>query len=201
MQLTKEDLKSTIDNAWEKATQTPNDLINVSTRAQLVHSNRSKAWVNCLAREFDRIFSDRNEYRVFWKDNGCNRKSFIRNEFLFDVMVGRVSELDSLQRNPIPLKYIKACEWAIESELNTTDSRQIVVDMSKLVLSAAKNKLFVASHRSDVVENRILDRCGKIAENCSGNVYFCFIDHPREWDNKPNLPCLYEWKSDHSWIS
>lgn len=202
MQLTKEDLKKAIDKAWNQAIQTPIDCnVTPDKRAQIVHSTRSKEWVNCLAKEFDRTFSDRNGYRVFWKGNGCNRASFIKNEFLFDVMVARISDLESLHGKSNRLKYITACEWAIESELNTTDSRQIIVDMSKLVLAAAKNKLFVASHRSDDLENKILAQCGKIAKCCSGKVYFCFIDHPREWQNEPDLPCLYEWKKDHGWIS
>ena len=205
MQLTKQDLKSKIEEAWEEANGIRIDVSNIAPkyRKGTCHRKRSEAWVNSLAKGLQAEFSKQKEYRVFWKGNGCNKKSFYRNEFLFDVMVGRVGEVESGQHNSNRLEYVKTSEWVIESELNNRNSRQIIVDMSKLVLAASEKKLFVASHRRGNVKFKnqdILYQCSPIAENCSGEVYFCFIEHPEHWEEKQRTPpCLYEWKTSQGW--
>ncbi len=158
-----------------------------------VNKKRSQEWVDCLAKGFQRSYAD-GGHRTFWKSNRCNRKEFFRNEFLFDVAVGHIETVHSLGQNSKELRFIAGCEWLVESELDNKNSRQIVVDMSKLVMGAAKNKLFVASHRPSCTEKKVLERCGKIAERCCGNVYFCFVAHPSVWNSKPEVPSLYEWK-------
>ena len=160
------------------------------------HRERSAEWVHCLAREFQGEFQDSGKHRVFWKRNECNKRIFYKNEFLFDVMVGRIGTAKSLQPRSKDLEYIEKCEWAIESELDNRNSRQVVVDMSKLVVAAADNKLFVASRRDN--EKKILDLCEVIARKCSGKFYFCFISHPKDWKS-PESPCLFELQKGNGW--
>ena len=200
MQLTKEALKSIVEKAWKQASQTPIELTDIrpEKRTQVLHQKRSAAWVNCLGKELQGTFSNREEYRVFWKENSCTKsRSSETSSVRRDGWPNRKAGVSAAQIKPSRIH--KKCEWAIESELNIRDSRQIIVDMSKLVLAAAEQKLFVASHRSDEVRNKILDRCQCIAKSCSGKIYLCFIDHPKEWGKEPNLPCLYEWKEEHGW--
>lgn len=191
MQITKEDLIRMIAHAWDKAIQIVGGPEENGKSAGSIHRLRSEKWVDCLAGEFQREYQgSERKHRVFWKRNCCNKTTFYMNEFLFDVMVGRIGTVKSFQHKPQNLEYIDHCEWAIESELDDSNSRQIVVDMSKLVVAAAKNKLFIAS-QSDK-EDRIKEMAKDIAKNSSGNFYFCFIPHPKDW-NGSDRPRLLEF--------
>ena len=72
-------------------------------------------------------------------------------------------------------------------------TRDIVLDMSKLVMGSAEDKLFIAAHRS-VREKDILEQCASIAGCCGGRVYFGFVSHPDDWaPNRASSPALREW--------
>ncbi len=136
--------------------------------------------------------------RVFWNQNDDNKTHFRRNEFLFDVTVCSVLEMESLRRKS-RLEFVDRCHWQVESELNRSDSRELVIDMSKLVLGSAENKLFVAAHRTRKQEE-LLAMCAAIASRCGGNVYLAFVAHPDEWTKNgedgqipPKGPEVYEW--------
>ena len=178
-----------INNAWERARHAPDDDADEGKR----NRKRSKKWVCELAEQFRAAYGDEELHRVFWQGNEANREQFGINEFLFDVMVCSVSSMESLQRRSNRLDFIDQCHWQVESEFNRSTSRAVVVDMSKLVVGSAENKLFIASHR-DTPESGLLKLCAGIARRCSGNVYFAFVAHPDEWDKKDAAkPVLYEW--------
>ena len=186
-----------VDRAWDKAIEIVDSLDEQDKPAGAIHRRRSEEWVDCLAREFKHEYRNcENNHRVFWKRNGCNRDSFYLNEFLFDVMVGQTGTVQSFQHRSQSLEYIDHCEWAIESELDDSNSRQIVVDMSKLVVAAANNKLFIAS-RSDK-EEKIKEMAKNIARNSAGNFYLCFIPHPKDW-NSSERPRLLELEMNYGW--
>ena len=105
-----------------------------------------------------------------------------------DPLVATVGTTKSQQHKSEDLHYISRCEWAIESELNRSDSREVIIDMSKLVVADAKYKLFVTSQRSNGREEKLLEQCRPIAEACRGTVYFSFIAHPKDWCKTPNPP-------------
>ena len=189
MKLNKDELAKVIARAWDT---TLNESIgNGGNSNGVTHRKRSANWVCCLGREFQHLYSKTSKYRVFWKGNDGNRKEFKMNEFLFDVMVGRIKQTKSQRHSPSSLDYIAKCEWAIESELNESDSREVIIDMSKLVVADARYKLFVTSQRSNSREERLLEQCRPIAEACRGTVYFCFIAHPKNWDKAPKPPRLH----------
>ncbi len=193
------DLKEIVNGAWKEtqAVVGPNDLIGENKRGT-VHRKWSEKWVDCLAGRFQSQYPGDAGYRVFWKRNESNKTQFYRNEFLFDVMVGRVATRPSLSPRPeTNLHYIAECEWAVESELNNRNTRQMVVDMSKLVMADAKNKLFVAAYRKNA-QDKILEILGEIGDCCSNNTFVCFVAHPESWIEKPRDPCLYE-RRDGKW--
>ena len=198
MKLNKDELANVIARAWDTALNESNG--NGGNSNGVIHRNRSANWVCCLGREFQHLYSKTSKYRVFWKGNDGNRKEFKMNEFLFDVMVGRIKQTKSQQHSPSSLDYIAKCEWAIESELNRSDSREVIIDMSKLVVADAKNKLFVASHRSNGGEEKLLKQCMPVAEACRGTVYFCFISHPEDWDETPKPPRLHVLSPGSVWL-
>lgn len=191
----RENLVEIIKAAWERASDGAKD----EPDKQRQNARRSKKWMDELGegfrREYAREYPDslrKTPYRVFWRGSGDNKKHFQRNEFLFDLMVCSVSETESLESRSNPLEFIDRCHWQVESEFNLKDSRQVIVDMSKLVVGAAENKLFVAAHRKKN-QQELLGMCGGIASRCGGNVYFAFVSHPDDWVNAPWEPQVYEW--------
>ena len=192
-----------IEEAWQRASVGAKD----EADKQQQNARRSRKWVDKLAEGFRGEYpgtyrdSDRETpYRVFWKGSGDNnKKHFRRNEFLFDVMVCSVSEMESLESRSNRLEFVDRCHWQVESEFNRRDSREVVVDMSKLVLGAGENKLFVAAHRGKN-QRELLGMCGVMASRCEGNVFLAFVAHPDDWakkgagrGNQPEDPKVYEW--------
>lgn len=152
---------------------------------------RSGQWIDSLARRFEEHYGG-ERHRLFWSGNAANREPFGVNELLFDIAVCSVSATKSLQAEARDLPFIARCHWQIESEFSRTSTRHIVRDMSKLVMGSAENKLFVAARRGDR-EPAVLEQCSGIAACCSGGVYFCFVSHPDDWRDSPEIPALHEW--------
>lgn len=174
--------------AWRQASNAPSKETDKKKR----NRTRSSQWVCALAEAFQEKYNDTDVHRVFWLGNGENREQFGINEFLFDAVVCSVSSVESLQRQSNRLDFIDQCHWQVESEFNRGNSREVIVDMSKLVVGSAENKLFIAAHRN-CGEEELLKLCAGIARRCSGNVYFAFVAHPDDWDDDPAEPVLYEW--------
>ena len=191
-----------VNEAWERASEGAKD--GVDKKKQ--NSERSKKWVDELARGFrqeypaqDANTSRKTHHRVFWAGNEKNQKHFHRNEFLFDVMVCSVSDMESLESRPNRLEFIDRCHWQVESEFNLKDSREVIVDMSKLVVGSAENKLFVAAHRKNN-RKELLGMCGAMASRCDGHVYLAFVSHPNDWVKRPERPRVYEWLAG-DWVA
>ena len=199
MPVNRDNLVEIVDAAWKGANQNTLGKKLVSTRA--TNRKRSKNWVDALGKCFEDSYK-RSRHKVFWGSNDKNDDldNIGLSEFLFDVMVCSVSTTKSLQRSPKPLKFIAKCHWQVESELDRKNSRNIILDMSKLVAGSAENKLFIASHRKGHIEQLVLDQCSEIAIRCTGNVYFGFVAHPNEWFTEYSRdPILYEWAAG-DWV-
>ena len=175
------------DAAKSKGSQTEGD------HTKETNKEKSNAWIDSLATRFQQEYKDKRHYAVFWAGNDKNWGEFKRNEYLYDISVCTVSDTKSLESPPRALKFIARCHWQVESEFNRANTREIIIDMSKLVMGAAENKLFIASHRSK--EQELLKLCSKVVTHCSGHFYFCFLAHPDDWGGPklPPPPCLYEW--------
>jgi len=57
---------------------------------EMLHWERSRAWVEALARRLHRMYSDDELVRVFWQGNDSNRAEFNLNELLHDICICRV---------------------------------------------------------------------------------------------------------------
>ena len=181
MPITGEGLPAAVGSAWRKTRQ----LTTAGNR------RRSAIWVCALGRQFQAGYPQDRGYRVFWRTNRSNRCDFGLNEFLFDITVCSVRKIPSLQRPPTQLKYVSRCHWLVESEFST-NTREILVDLSKLVVGTADNKLLVASHRPPDVERALLSRCEAVAHRSGGRMFLLFIAHPSQWPDADRPPALYE---------
>lgn len=178
--MTDSDVKEMIANAWKSAHTLPGK----SSKGE-VHRGRSAGWVDALAKELRCLCKrDDGSVRVFWR-TGEKDPDFKLNELLFDIAVCNTEETESIHQGK-ELRFVSRCLWLVESEL-ANDSRSIVVDLSKLVMGCSEFKLFVAgvplldTPRRNHRENKILKMCGKVADRCSGTLYFCFIPYPSVW--------------------
>ena len=120
-------------------------------------------------------------------------------EMLFDLAVCKTSTVNSYPKK-VQLPFIAESYWLIESEFEQGNSREIIIDMSKLVMGSSKNKLFVASHKltDPKWESGILKMCSDIAKPCTGNLFFCFIAHPKDWHNESApVPSVHQWINDN----
>ena len=141
-----------------------------------IHRKRSSNWVESLAQEFREYYKN-DSVKVFSKEYKKNRADFLINELLFDVCVCRVGKVAS-NTHKKKLYYVKEALWQVESEF-AKDSRQALVDFNKLVLGAAKNKLFIGPHVHDT--ESFINVLLPPAAACSGSVFLCLLPHPSEW--------------------
>ena len=204
MPVNADNLYSLIQAAWRRALNLskgidPDGGPPKRSKEWWVHSQRAKKWVESLGKEFKKEYNDPENARVFWDGNTENKGDFCLQEMLFDVAVCEISTVESVTLEK-PLPFFTRCHWQIESELNQGNSRAIVIDMSKLVMGSSENKLFVASHKlkgdstDSEWESGILEMCKKIAQCCDGKLFFCFIAHPKDWDNESvPAPSIYRW--------
>ena len=174
-----------IMSAWRKVVVNhPND-----------HHKRSNVWIDALAQGFEERYCQQH-HRVFWQRNCNNEAAFNVRELLFDILVCDIGTIHSFERKPKPLEYIAKCHWQIECEFEKSNSRNIIVDMSKLVAGSATHKLFITSRRNNdrrtrATEPALLERLQPIAESCSSALYFCFVEHPEKWGREPRPPALH----------
>lgn len=156
--------------------------INIQETAESpkdLHRERSRNWVESLAEEFRKNNTD-DSIKVFSKHYDGNREAFLLNELLYDICVCRVGKVPSATHKK-ELYYVKEALWQIESEF-AKDSRQAVVDFNKLVLGAAKKKLFIGPQVNDT--KSFMEVLAPPAAACSESesVFLCLIPHPAEWD-------------------
>ena len=155
---------------------------------QDLHRKRSQEWVKILAQNFRKYYSNKdNAVSVFSEDFGEHRAEFKVNELLYDIAVCRVGTTPSAQKET-PLTYIQEALWVVESEM-ARDSREAIIDFSKLVMGSAQNKLFIGPKVNNQGNfNKVLLAP---AGNCSGTVYLAIIPHPEDWDKRDDEPEVF----------
>ena len=184
--MTDSEVKDMIVSAWKNARKNAPPASNQAKG--YVHRKRSEVWVNALAEKLVELYErDPGDIRVFWR--GQKDSDFILNELLFDVAVCELEETRSIDKGK-PLPFVNKCLWLVESELQTDNSRPIIVDLSKLVMGSSERKLFVAGlslgelkkDSGDRRKGEVLKMCKKAAARCGEPFYFCFIPHPKAWN-------------------
>lgn len=133
-------------------------------------------WVEELAKNFLRCFSNAPDVRVFSKGNHENRDLFPKNEHLFDVHVCEVSYA-GIRRD----SYLKQAIWQIESEVPTdgTVEKMMLEDFGKLLMGNAPNKLMIGP--SVAWEGHLLKVLCEAAHHCSGTLWLALIPKRFDW--------------------
>lgn len=108
-------------------------------------------------------------------------------ELLHDVTVCRLAPVQSAAQGKT-LWYVTDALWQVESEL-ARDSRQALIDFNKLVLGAARHKLFVGPQVTD--PEAFIDVLRPAAARCVGHVFAALIPHPDAWDHPG--PTVQTW--------
>lgn len=188
------ELKTLIHKSWKNALK-KGGLSGASSNESLrqLHKDRAIAWIDYLGEGFQEHYCNENR-RVFWKNNR-NNSGFGLSELLFDITVCEIGYAESItQRKPLP--YISKCLWQVESEFDNRNSREITKDFSKLVMGRSESQLFVSTYQG-VRQEQVLSMCSEIASCCIGNLYLCFVEHPRVWSNGPKSPSLFKWEENN----
>lgn len=195
----KQDLKRLISLAFQEAKiksleherqQEPN--------LKLIHAQRSRYWIERLAENLllttlhDRPGDE--EYLAFYRskeydENGLKqRQIFGLNEFLFDVVVGKMVDIPTASTQPnlqsvyLTLKGIEKAIWIVESEFQFKNSRALLLDINKLAVSKAKNKLFIISlDENSRINEWAKDVIKKLMKGDDANVYLASVPHPKNW--------------------
>ena len=157
------------------------------------NSERSRAFVKALHEALSDHYEA--EHDVIVMSRSCtsksNRERMGMNELLYDVTACRVAEVPSA-RHKQPLTYVKEALWLVESEL-ARDSGQALIDFNKLVLGAARYKLFVGPLVHD--PEAFIDVLRPAAACCTGEVFAALIPHPKRWSDCDEAPRVVRLKS------
>lgn len=192
------ELQELIRDAWNtilNTVQSNPELMGDPSEAR--NNGRAEEWIKILTQQFVNKYKDQN-CRVFSRSNLNNRDVFPKlKELLFDISVCEMDTTKSLEYKPKRLEYVVKAHWLIESEFNRENIREIILDLSKLMIGAAPNKLFIAAHRDERTEQKLLNRLSPIARCCDSSLYFMFLSHPNDWfTNNQCEPVLHIW-SEH----
>lgn len=161
---------------------------------------RSESWVRALGEAFENVYGS-DGHRVFWRGKEGTKDEFLLTEFLFDVTVAEIGYVDSLEKNSKTLPFVAKCKWIIESEFDIKNSRQIWLDLSKLVVASADNKLLVVSQRFGTEsEKMIRERCAEIVKGSEGNYFLAFVSHPDSWGSEGSNPPMVFEQEKNPWV-
>ena len=186
-------LKSAYEVARKKACD--NEAGNCNEDEGKRNSIRSAKWVEALGCELYRNEKMKGGSIVLFTKGRYN-KDFKINEFLYDILIAKTGETKSKDKKR-SLKYVKEAIWQVESEFSE-NSRESVVDFSKLVIGKARHKLFIGPYikKSNELLQDTLKNPARAA-SVSGNCYLGLIPHPRDWCNKDCDPVIVEcWTFD-----
>ena len=205
MSVNRENLAQVIQTAWNNALEDSRkrEVQQAGLDNKTRNRKRSEIWVRALGKALENAY-DAKCHRVFWKGyegKEGNKDEFLLTEFLFDITVAEIDYVQSLERKSKRLPFVSKCKWIIESEFDTRNSRQILLDLSKLVVATAENKLFIVSHRSSKEsERRIRERCAEIVRGSEGNYFLAFVAHPSIWGCEGTVrPEVFE-KEKNPWV-
>ena len=167
--------KRALSSAKERSTGKPDPRKKENKR-------RSAEFVECLAGELRKYYQEEDNYRVLSQQySNENQYEFGLNELLYDILVCKIDHVKAVRKADTGLVFVKEGIWTIESEM-AKNSREMLYDFNKLLVSSSRSKLFVgplSSYNDEVLallNNTVKDSL------CTGSFYFTLIPHPDDWE-------------------
>ena len=168
----------------------------------LSHAQRSAAWVSALADELracSEAFAADGEIVVFCRANERNRPEFRTNELLFDILVAEIRTVQSVRGKR--LQALSKALWVVESELKRTDSRDVLIDLNKLVVAQAINKILVISGSTSLVD-WAQKMMAMLLDPKESNVFLVTIPHPADWSEPFSQRAeVYQMTPEAHWLT
>lgn len=164
---------------------------------------RSQDWVSALCDELEaharaQELPTSDSVRGFCRCNSGNRSDFGLNELLFDILIARVQNV-AAAHSKTQLVAIRRALWAVESEFKRDNSRDVLVDLNKLVVADADNKLLVISDGPVMLE-WACETMSRLLDPVRSAVYLAAVTHPSEWGTtKPATVELFRLTADGVW--
>ena len=89
------------------------------------------------------------------------------------------------------LKAIEQIVWLVESEFQLKNSKALLIDMNKLAVGKAKNKLFVMSLDIGSNINQWAEKMlSELTKGDDANIYLAKIPHPANWEKTTSSDIL-----------
>lgn len=146
------------------------------------NKRRSTEFVEYLADELRNYYQEEDHYRVLsQRYSDENHDEFGLNELLYDIFVCKIDHVNAVRKADTGLVFVKEAIWAIESEM-AKNTREMLYDFNKLLVSSSRSKLFVGpltSYNDEILE---LLSTTAIDSLCNGKFYFTLIPHPDDWE-------------------
>ncbi len=154
-----------------------------------INKNRSKNFIYHITDNLKFLYND-NDIVVF--SSSERNKAFKRNELLYDINVCKINKLNS-NRN---IEYVEKSLVQIECEFEK-DTREVVIDCSKLVCGSSPLKVMIISKVSnDKVFRKSLE---EVAKSIKDELYLIELEHPEKWD-ACDKDSYSVYKFDDEWI-
>ena len=167
--------KSAFMDAIQRSTGKPD------TR-KVENKRRSAEFVECLAGELRKYYQEEDRYRVLSKQySNESHNDFGLNELLYDIFVCKIDHINAVRKTDAELVFVKEGIWAIESEM-AKNTREMLYDFNKLLVSSSRSKLFVGPLSSYNDETLALLNNTAKKSLCNGTFYFTLIPHPDDWE-------------------
>ena len=170
---------------------------NTEIKESIKHNQRSKLWISYLAKQLltmEQTNKQTHNLVSFFRNNTDveTRQIFNLNEFLFDIVIANMCELNSAnEKKKITLKAIKNAEWIVESEFQANNSRALLLDINKLVIAKAKNKLFIMSlNHTETMKAWVIQTIRTLMDCENENIYLAIVPHPKDWKTKHDIEVL-----------
>lgn len=151
------------------------------------HAACSTEWVHALAEQlkiYCKPSAPGGSVVAFNRADGKNRAEFRVNELLYDILIAETRPIHAVRGKQ--LQAISKALWMVESELKRSDSRDVLIDLNKLVVGKAANKLLAISSGTPLVQ-WAMDVMAQVLDPDEANVFLVTIPHPEHWRALPLL--------------
>ena len=153
-------------------------LLKVNGVKRMDNKQRSSLFINEIHQSFEKKYPEKSGFIVFSK--GKKNMEFRRNEYLFDILIGKKEYLVSAHKHNIP--YISKACLCIESEF-AENNRESVIDINKLLLAHTDTRIMILPMGPNILMN-YLNPLKPMLKNFKNRLIIMFFPHPKHWTDR-----------------